>query len=45
MLSKGPAKKVTIFVNEDTQHHLGAARFHPDLPDAQRRFRRDRHSG
>ena len=22
MLSKGPAKKVTIFVNEDTQHHL-----------------------
>ena len=23
MLSKGPAKKVTIFVNEDTQHHLG----------------------
>ncbi|MCC7155682.1 MAG: DUF190 domain-containing protein [Bryobacterales bacterium] len=24
MLSKGPAKKVTIFINEDTQHHLGA---------------------
>ena len=24
MLSKGPAKKVTIFVNEDTRHHLGA---------------------
>lgn len=23
MLTKGPAKKVTIFVNEDTQHHLG----------------------
>ncbi len=23
MLSKGPAKKVTIYVNEDTQHHLG----------------------
>ena len=22
MLSKGPAKKVTIFVNEDTQHHM-----------------------
>jgi len=22
MLHKGPAKKVTIFVNEDTQHHL-----------------------
>jgi len=22
MLAKGPAKKVTIFVNEDTQHHL-----------------------
>jgi len=22
MLSKGPAKKVTIYVNEDTQHHL-----------------------
>ncbi|MGH9557980.1 MAG: DUF190 domain-containing protein, partial [Bryobacteraceae bacterium] len=22
MLTKGPAKKVTIFVNEDTQHHL-----------------------
>jgi PII-like signaling protein len=24
MLSKGPAKKVTIFVNEDTQHHRQA---------------------
>lgn len=24
MLSKGPAKKVTIFVNEDTQHHMSA---------------------
>jgi len=24
MLSKGPAKKVTIFINEDTQHHMGA---------------------
>src|SRR5579863_6018061 len=24
MLSKGPAKKVTIFVNEDTRHHLGS---------------------
>jgi PII-like signaling protein len=24
MLSKGPAKKVTIFINEDTQHHLTA---------------------
>jgi PII-like signaling protein len=24
MLSKGPAKKVTIYVNEDTQHHLGS---------------------
>jgi len=24
MLSKGPAKKVTIFLNEDTQHHLNA---------------------
>ena len=24
MLSKGPAKKVTIFINEDTQHHLVA---------------------
>jgi len=24
MLSKGPAKKVTIFVNEDTQHHMTA---------------------
>ena len=23
MLSKGAAKKVTIFINEDTQHHLG----------------------
>ena len=23
MLSKGPAKKVTIYVNEETQHHLG----------------------
>jgi len=22
MLAKGPAKKVTIFINEDTQHHL-----------------------
>lgn len=22
MLSKGPAKKVTILVNEDTQHHM-----------------------
>jgi PII-like signaling protein len=24
MLTKGPAKKVTIFVNEDTQHHMAA---------------------
>lgn len=24
MLSKGPAKKVTIYLNEDTQHHLGS---------------------
>jgi len=24
MLQKGPAKKVTIYVNEDTQHHLGS---------------------
>jgi len=24
MLTKGPAKKVTIFINEDTQHHLAA---------------------
>jgi PII-like signaling protein len=24
MLAKGPAKKVTIFLNEDTQHHLTA---------------------
>ena len=24
MLSKGPAKKVTIFLNEDTQHHGGS---------------------
>jgi len=24
MLSKGPAKKVTIFINEDTQHHMTA---------------------
>jgi len=24
MLTKGPAKKVTIFVNEDTQHHMMA---------------------
>jgi PII-like signaling protein len=24
MLTKGPAKKVTIFLNEDTQHHLTA---------------------
>jgi PII-like signaling protein len=24
MLTKGPAKKVTIFINEDTQHHLTA---------------------
>jgi len=24
MLNKGPAKKVTIFVNEDTQHHMAA---------------------
>ncbi len=23
MLSKGPAKKVTIYLNEDTQHYLG----------------------
>lgn len=22
MLKKGPAKKVTIYVNEETQHHL-----------------------
>ena len=24
MLTKGPAKKVTIFINEDTQHHMTA---------------------
>jgi PII-like signaling protein len=24
MLTKGPAKKVTIFVNEETRHHLGS---------------------
>lgn len=24
MLAKGPAKKVTIFINEDTQHHMTA---------------------
>lgn len=24
MLTKGPAKKVTIFINEDTQHHMRA---------------------
>ena len=24
MLTRGPAKKVTIFVNEDTRHHLTA---------------------
>ncbi len=24
MLTQGPAKKVTIFINEDTQHHLAA---------------------
>jgi PII-like signaling protein len=24
MLAKGPAKKVTIFINEDTQHHMRA---------------------
>jgi PII-like signaling protein len=24
MLTKGPAKKVTIFLNEDTQHHMTA---------------------
>src|SRR4029077_4797384 len=24
MLKKGPAKKVTIFINEDTQHHMTA---------------------
>ena len=24
MLAKGPAKKVTIFLNEDTQHHMAA---------------------
>ena len=24
MLTKGPAKKVTIFVNEDSRHHLGS---------------------
>ncbi len=24
MLTKGPAKKVTIFINEDTQHHMKA---------------------
>src|ERR1041385_4160963 len=23
MLAKGPAKKVTIYVNEDSRHHLG----------------------
>src|SRR6266852_9077029 len=26
MLTKGPAKKVTIFVNDDTQHHMRALR-------------------
>jgi hypothetical protein len=24
MPTKGPAKKVTIFINEDTQHHMTA---------------------
>src|SRR6516162_1580305 len=24
MLTKGPAKKVTIFINEDTRHHMTA---------------------
>src|ERR1700739_3755978 len=24
MLTKGPAKNVTIFINEDTQHHMTA---------------------
>src|SRR5258708_12355828 len=24
MLTRGPAKKITIFVNEDTQHHMTA---------------------
>ena len=24
MLTKGPAKKVTIFINEDSQHHMTA---------------------
>src|ERR1700731_2525975 len=24
MLTKGPAKKVTVFINEDTQHHITA---------------------
>ena len=24
MLVKGTAKKVTIYINEDTQHHLGS---------------------
>jgi len=24
MLIKGPAKKVTIFINEETRHHLAA---------------------
>jgi len=24
MLSRGPAKKVTIYLNEDTQHHIEA---------------------
>ena len=24
MLTKGPAKKVTIFINEDTQYHMTA---------------------
>ena len=24
MLTKGPARKVTIFINEDTQHHMTA---------------------
>ena len=24
MLQKGPAKKVTTFINEDTQHHFSS---------------------
>jgi PII-like signaling protein len=32
MLTKGPAKKVTIFINEDTQHHLTDLRGVQHLP-------------